>query len=303
MDLEASLWFLTVAKTGSFSKAAIELKVPTSTVSRRIANLESQLGTTLLVRNTRNMQLTQSGIEYLALTKQLEISYQSLKDWQDTQSQVSGTLRITAPLQFVDWPLSDWAIEFKSIYPTLNIELVGSNENLDFFEDRIDIAFRQGPLLDSDLKQRRLFELQYGIYASPNWLKKQDGIQDLEWLQGHEVVNIGVKGKGLPWLVQQDNKPLTIFPNSGLLLESPQQVVRAAKAGLGMIYVPYFDAHSAVRKGEIVPVCKALWPNWISFYLVFHESRTKSKKLSMFIEFIFTKQKELLKLPGIREPM
>lgn len=300
MDLEASLWFSTVVKMGSFSKAATELGVPTSTVSRRIANLESQLGATLLVRNTRSMQLTQSGTEFLALTKQLEMGYQSLKDWQDNQSQVSGTLRITAPLQFVDWPLSDWVIEFKMIYPKLNIELVGSNENLDFYEDRIDLAFRQGPLLDSDLKQRRLFELQYGIYASPTWLEEHGGSQDLAWLQAQEVVNIGVKGKGFPWQVKQDNKPHVIFPNSGLLLESPQQAVRAAKAGLGMIYVPYFDAHSAINNGEIVPVCEALWPDWTSFYLVFHESRTRSKKLSTFIEFILGKQQELQQFPGIR---
>ncbi|MEZ8824162.1 LysR family transcriptional regulator [Vibrio amylolyticus] len=299
MDLEASLWFSTVVKMGSFSKAAIELGVPTSTVSRRISNLEGQLGVTLLVRNTRSMQLTQSGTEYLALTKQLELGYQSLKDWQDNQSQVSGTLRITAPLQFVDWPLSDWVIEFKSTYPKLNIEMVGSNENLDFYEDRIDIAFRQGPLSDSDLKQRRLFGLQYGIYASPSWVKEHGEPLDLAMLQTHEVVNIGVKGKGFPWLVKQDNKQHAIFPNSGLLLESPKQAVRAAKAGLGMIYVPYFDAHSAIDNGEIVPICEALWPDGISFYLVFHESRTRSKKLSTFIEFILSKQQELLKLPGI----
>lgn len=299
MDLEASLWFSTVVRMGSFSKAATELGVPTSTVSRRIANLESQLGTTLLVRNTRSMQLTQSGNEYLTLTKQLEIGYQSLKDWQDNQSQVSGTLRITAPLQFVDWPLSEWVIEFKSTYPKLNIELVGSNENLDFYEDRIDIAFRQGPLTDSDLKQRRLFELQYGIYASPNWLTEHRDCLDLAWLQDQEVINIGVKGKGFPWLIKQNNKLHAIVPKSGLLLESPQQAVRAAKAGLGLIYVPYFDAHSAIAKGELVPVCESLWPDGISFYLVFHESRTKSKKLSTFIDFILNKQKELMTLPGI----
>ena len=300
MDLEASLWFSTVVKMRSFSKAAIELGVPTSTVSRRIANLEGQLGVTLLVRNTRSMQLTQSGTEYLALTKQLELGYQSLKDWQDNQSQVSGTLRITAPLQFVDWPLSDWVIEFKSTYPKLNIELVGSNENLDFYEDKIDIAFRQGPLSDSELKQRRLFGLQYGIYASPTWVKEHGEPLDLASLQTHEVVNIGVKGRGFPWLVKEDNRQHAITPNSGLLLESPQQAIRAAKAGLGMIYVPYFDAHSAIGNGEIVPICEALWPDGISFYLVFHESRTRSKKLSTFIEFILNKQQELLTLPGIR---
>ena len=246
------------------------------------------------------MQLTQAGSEYLALTKQLELGYQSLKDWQDNQSQVSGTLRITAPLQFVDWPLSDWVIEFKSIYPKLNIELVGSNENLDFYDDGIDIAFRQGPLSNSDLKQRRFFELQYGIYASPAWVKDHRGNQDLTWLQAHKVVNIGVKGKGLPWLVKQYNKQQAIYPDSDLLLESPKQAVKAAKAGLGMVYVPCFDAHPAVSNGDIVPVCETLWPDWNVFYLVFHEARTKSKKLSTFIEFIFNKQQQLQTLPGIR---
>ncbi|WP_295891779.1 LysR family transcriptional regulator [uncultured Vibrio sp.] len=300
MDLEASLWFSTVVKTGSFSKAAVALGVPTSTVSRRIANLEDQLGAKLLVRNTRSMQLTQSGSEYLGLTKQLELSHQSLKDFQDNQSQVSGTLRVTAPLQFVDWPLSEWVIEFKSKYPNLNIELVGSNENLDFYDDQIDIAFRQGPLSNSELKQRLLFELQYGIYASPSWLEEHKGEQDLGWLQTHKVINIGAKGRGFPWLVRQNKKHHAIFPDSHLLLESPKQAVNAGKAGLGLIYVPYFDACSAIRLGELEPACEPLWPDWIGFYLVFHESRMKSKKLSTFIDFIFEQQKTLQTLPGIR---
>ncbi len=300
MDLEASLWFVTVVKTGSFSKAAMSLGMPTSTVSRRIANLENQLGVTLLIRNTRNMQLTQAGAEFLALTKQLELRYQSLVDWQDNQSQVSGTLRVTAPIQFVDWPLSDWVIEFKSIYPSLNIELVGSNENLDFYDDRIDIAFRQGPLSSSDLKQRRLFELQYGMYASPEWLQEHEGHQDLAWLHMHKVINLGVKGRGFPWLIKKGGQQRAIFPDSDLLLESPKHAVKAAKAGLGMIYVPYFDAYSALESGELVPVCRELWPDWVGFYLVFQESRIKSQKLSAFIDFIVQKQPQLQSLPGIR---
>lgn len=302
MDLEASLWFLTVVKTGSFSKAAIELKVPTSTVSRRLAKLESQLGTTLLVRNTRNMHLTHSGREFLELVQQLEMNYLALKDWKNNQSTISGTLRITAPVQFINWPLSDWIIEFKLTYPDLDIQLVGSNEVLDFFERKIDLAFRQGPLSDSDLKQRCLFKIQYGIFASQAWIDSNEVGESLEWLQTKRVINVGSGGRGLPWVVYVDGKLIHLNPNTGLLLESPKHAIDAAVAGLGMAYAPYFYASDAIETNRLVPVCKKLWPTEIGFYVVFQEFRKRSNTLSTFIDFVFEKQRSLQHLTGIYIP-
>lgn len=300
MDLEASLWLLSVIRNGSFSKAAQDLKVPVSTLSRRIAQLEKQCHAQLIVRNTRSLKLTTTGLEFVSIAKELEEKVNKLKSWRDSQAGVCGVLRITAPIQFIEWPLSDWVVEFKLLYPALQIEMIGSNEYLDFYEHHIDIGFRQGPLPDSLMKQRRLFSLQYGIFAPVSWPIRDKTEQSLTWLEQQRAINIGAKGRAFPWLIKDQKGLVRFYPNAELLLESPQQVIKAAKAGAGIAYASYFDAHRAVIDKKIKPICLDLWPGWIDFFVVYQQTSLKSQKLATFIDFIFSKQEELKLLEGVK---
>ncbi|WP_087023142.1 LysR family transcriptional regulator [Thaumasiovibrio subtropicus] len=307
MDIQASFWFVTVAKLGSFSKAAEELDQPASTVSRRIAHLEKAIGRQLLVRNTRNMRLTESGKELLALMTNLDRDYLTVLDWVNSHGAISGRFRVTAPNQFVEYPLSDWLIEFKQRHPDLVIEVVGSNEYLDFYQHRIDLAFRQGPLPDSGLHQRRIFSFEYGLYAAPSYLeqreKKDKQLQEdsLAWLKQQQTVGVGAQGRRFPWSLNDGGKLTHYTPTTNILLESPAQGVRAAVAGLGILYTNAYDAHQAVESGSLVPVCRSLWPEAIGFYMVFDEARVKSQTLQTFMAFASEKARQLHQLPGISE--
>lgn len=300
MDLEASLWFLTVVQCGTFSQASQELKVPVSTLSRRISQLEKQCNTQLLIRNTRHLRLTAAGAEFIEVAKTLSASANQLQNWRDSQSGVCGVLKMTAPIQFIDWPLTDWLIEFKLLYPKIKIEVSGSNDYLDFYEHHIDIGFRQGPLPDSDMRQRRLFSLQYGMFVSATWKTAYQGDEDLTWLASQQAINIGAKGRAFPWLLKQKEQLVPYYPNAELLLESPKQAIKAAVAGVGVAYTSCFDAHEALSKTLIKPVCLHLWPGWIDFFVVYQESHLKSKKLAAFIDFVFAKQHELNELYGVK---
>lgn len=300
MDLEASLWLLNVIRCGSFSQCAVQLNVPVSTVSRRIAQLEKQLNTQLLIRNTRHLRLTPAGVEFVSLVKDLEVNVQQMQRWKESQSEVCGLLKLTAPLQFIEWPLSDWLIEFKLVYPKVNVQVIGSNEYLDFYDQHIDIGFRQGPLPDSDMLQRKLFSLEYGLFAPASWKIKKNTTEDLAWLKQQKTINIGAKGRPFPWLIKEQGKITSFQPKAELLLESPKQAIKAAVAGIGVAYTSCFDAREALLNRNIQAVCRTLWPGWVDFFIVYQEASLKSKKLAAFIDFILTKQKELDLLEGVK---
>ncbi|WP_199244000.1 LysR family transcriptional regulator [Bacterioplanes sanyensis] len=288
-----------MARLGSFSGAATELGQPASTISRRIAQMEKDIGRQLLVRNTRNMRLTAAGKELQALMSHLDREYLAVLDWVNSQGEVSGKFRLTAPHQFIEYPLTDWLIEYQQHYPQLVIEVVGSNEYLDFYQHRIDLAFRQGPLPDSGLHQRRIFSLEYGLFASPEYLKRQAYSDSFDWLTKQRSIGIGAHGKRFPWLLTRRNKPTQYTPTTSILLESPNQGVKAALAGLGVVYTSTHNVYQAIEDGALQPICPSLWPEPVGFYMVYDESRYKSKVLQTFMDFAKSKVKELHLLQGI----
>ena len=196
----------------------------------------------------------------------MEINASKLQSWRESQSGVCGTLKVTAPIQFIEWPLTDWLIEFKLLHPKVKIEVVGSNEYLDFYEHHIDIGFRQGPLPDSNMRQRRLFSLQYGLFSATHSDIDDVASDNLEWLEQQQTINIGAKGRAFPWLLNQQGQLKRFYPNAELLLESPKQAIKAATAGVGVAFTSCYDAELALQAGQIKPVCKSLWPGWLDFF-------------------------------------
>ena len=133
MDLQAICWFVEVVNRGSFIAAAKHLRLPSSNLSRRIAKLEQQLGCKLLLRSTRALALTDEGQDFLPLAQELLSKTQKIDHWALSRAQVvTGTLRITAPAGFAKWPLADWLIDYQRQFKQVKIELISSNQYLDF---------------------------------------------------------------------------------------------------------------------------------------------------------------------------
>ena len=144
-DLNSLVIFARVAETKSFSEAARRLKMPTSTVSRRIAELETQLGLRLIERSTRSLRLTEVGSEVLEHARHgAELTEAIDNIASNHRSKISGTLRLSAPPSISDSLLVPMVDAFQASYPDVRIQIFVSERFVDHIVDGIDLAFRGG---------------------------------------------------------------------------------------------------------------------------------------------------------------
>lgn len=299
MDLTAVCWFYEVAKQGSFSKAAKKLLQPNTTVSRRIAKLETELGVVLMQRTTRSITLTDEGCELLKLAEKLVRLRSDLNQWQEDLTKTpSGTLRITAPPGFANFPLTPWLISYRQTNPLVKLELVQSNEYLDFQQHQLDAAFRQGPLPDSSLFAKRLFAVQWGVFVSPKVLRQSPPINQPQDLEQVPVIGAGFMHRMLPWrFTEQTWQP----KQADLIFEETSQCLQAAKAGLGFTYASHFEASAYLERGELVEVLIEQRATPAVFYLVMPHRLHQSLKLQSFVEHIQMQIQDLVGQLGISE--
>jgi DNA-binding transcriptional LysR family regulator len=172
-DLNSLIIFAHVVEANGFSKAARRLKMPTSTVSRRIAELEQALGVRLIERSTRSLRLTDVGSEVLEYAHRgAEISEAIDNIASNHLSKVSGNLRLAAPPSISDSLLAPIVVAFQKEYPDVHIQVFITERIVDQIAEGVDLAFRVGELEDSSLVARRILTYRHQLVASPEYLQK-----------------------------------------------------------------------------------------------------------------------------------
>ena len=172
-DLNSLMIFARVVEANSFSEAARRLKIPTSTVSRRIADLEAQLGIRLIERSTRSLRLTDVGSEVLEHAERCAELSDSVDNIASSHAaQVSGTLRLSAPPSISDSLLAPLVGAFQNAYPEVRVQIFITERIVDQIAEGVDLAFRVGELEDSTLVARRILSYRHQLVASPAYLEK-----------------------------------------------------------------------------------------------------------------------------------
>ncbi|MBI3716180.1 MAG: LysR family transcriptional regulator [Betaproteobacteria bacterium] len=290
-QLESMRVFAAVAREGGFSAAGRSLGMPLPTVSRKVAELEEQLGAKLLLRSTRNVTLTDSGKTYFAACRRI------LDDLRDADEEVSGEYRspkgelaITAPVGFGRQHLQPVVHDFLAAYPDIDVNLVMVDRIVDLLEDKIDCAVRIGQLPDSALVAKPLGTIQMMVVGSPQYLAKAGVPAHPRELTQHQCISWTSLGPFRAWEFRPSAgrapKTVEMAPiNVRLATTSPDSAILAAVAGVGLLQATSYQVEQHLRAGELIPVLREFETAAIPVSLVYPSQRILSLKLRAFLDF------------------
>jgi DNA-binding transcriptional LysR family regulator len=283
------LIFARVADAGSFSKAAERLGLPKSTVSRRVALLEEQLGERLMVRSTRRSSFTEFGLQLLEYARQVAAEVDAVAALREhRQAQPTGRLRVSMAGEVAALLLEDMLAAFVTMHPAVSLELDLSPRRVDLLAEGFDIALRIGELPDdATLVARKLAMLSKGLYASPAYLVEQGEPQSPQELAHHRAVLIlDRNNEPLGWTLLKGDERWQGTPLSTFAANSPGLLVRMASAGCGIVAVHDRFALPRVKSGEL----RRVLPDWClpedPAWAVFAGRRLMPPKTRAFIEML-----------------
>ena len=285
-DLNSLLVFAKVVEANSFSEAARRLQMPISTVSRRIAELENELGVRLLERSTRNLRVTELGAEVLEhAIRTAELSEAVSNIVSSRVSSVSGTLRLSAMPSVSDMILTPVVTAFQASYPDVRVQILVTERHVDHIAEGVDLAFRLGPLKDSSLVARKILTYRHQLVASPDYLKNCEPPEEPQDLLKHRLLAFSywkpesswsfVRGNG------QEKETLTFRPY--LAMNDYNGIAPALLAGAGIGDLPPVVQPQLMREGRLVEVM----PDWRfrAYDLSLVHYRHISKPCRLFKEF------------------
>jgi DNA-binding transcriptional LysR family regulator len=251
IDLNDIVVFTRVVETGSFTAAARLLATPKTTVSRRVAALEREVGVRLLQRTTRSLSLTDAGRSYYEQTSQ---ALRSLEEanlrLSEARSEPLGTIRISAPVGFGAYFLNATVVDFLAMYPKTKVELRLTDERLNLVEDGIDLAFRTGVLEDSTLIARKLGATHRLFCASPGYLARRGAPKLPADLARHDCVIAGSSVASINWVLDGPNGHETVTVAGRFAANEMQSVVAATLAGFGIAQLPHGVAKALIDEGK-----------------------------------------------------
>jgi DNA-binding transcriptional LysR family regulator len=233
----------------------VALGVPKSTVSRRVADLEAQLGLQLLRRTTRTVALTEPGEAFFReASLALSTLGEAVRAVKDTQAAPSGTLRVTAPATFAEFYLGEVLVGFARDFPAVQLAVDLTDRNVDLVGEGYDVAFRAGVLPDSSLKARLLGETPVVCVASPGYAKRRGLPKTPEALADHDVVAFTRDDFGavVRWSFVVRKKKVSVTVRPRFAVNSYVLLRQLATAGLGVTRVPLGLVSEALAHGRLV---------------------------------------------------
>ncbi|MFQ2520239.1 LysR family transcriptional regulator [Aeromonas caviae] len=283
--IEEFYLFVKVVQEGGFSHAAAALGMPTGTISRRISQLEEQLGCSLLHRSTRKLRLTDEGLRYYErLCTPLAEIEQATGEIRGEETDISGLIRLAAPIALSNTILVDMLADFGLRYPGVQFDIRQSNDHaLQADQDR-DLVFFNGELPQTLPNALCLGHIQYGLFASPLYLEKMGVPYHPAQLEEHDLIYCWPHQH---WQLNgRDEQTVCIKRTPRLCIDQTQAAVRAAQRHLGIVNAPQHYVHPFLQDGQLVPVL----PDWQSgkrpFYMLHCQPRFTPLRVKMFADFV-----------------
>ncbi|UZF93784.1 LysR substrate-binding domain-containing protein [Bosea sp. NBC_00550] len=263
LDLKDLLYFVQVVDRGGFTAAGRGLRIPKSTLSHRVQQLESSLGVRLVNRTSRRFEVTESGRVFydhaVATLQKAEIAEDSMRQ---RLIEPSGVVRLTTPVAIAQFALRDLLPVFLARYPKVRVIQYATDIQIDILAEGFDLALRghSGPLPNSTLVQRKIADVPWLLFAGRNYVDRAGTPARPDDLIGHDAIALGY-ASAANWQLQRARaKGVTIPIEPRFVSNDMVALKQAASTGLGIVALPGYVCWPEVLTGDLVHVL----PGWIA---------------------------------------
>jgi len=279
--------FVAVVKHGNFSRAAEELAIAASVVSRSIQKLEDKLSVKIFNRTTRKINLTQEGEWLYQQAIEIINKVSSVENHlSKTHEQPQGTIRVDAATPFTLHAITPVISGFKKQFNQIRLILSSSESIVDLIERNVDVAIRIGHLTDSTLKARKLGNTYRKIFASPDYLKRHGKITKVSDLAQHSCLGFLKPEKLNTWpLLNENGECLKIRPD--IVADNGETIKQLAIQGCGLACISSFTAEQDVLAGKLVYVLEEETRlEAIPVYAVFYSNNEMNLRVRSFLDYL-----------------
>lgn len=286
-QLEDMALFIRIVDAGSITKAAEQLGLAKSAVSRKLKDLELRLGVQLISRTTRKSNVTESGAEYYRRAK-IILDEVSLLNEQTSGAPmlIEGTLKLTAPLSFGLMHLNSVIHDYANLHPNLRFELDFTDRNVDLIEEGFELAIRIGNLQDSSYQAQRLTIIRSVICASPDYLSQNGMPNTLEDLTAHHFLQYSLSQSHDLALTDAQGQQHLVSTHSKMMANNGDFLLDMAVRGHGIVALPTFIAYQKLKSQALIPVLQQFQLPTLNAYAVYPQNKFLSKRCRALIELI-----------------
>jgi len=279
--------FVQILESGSISKAAAELNVAKSAISRRLSLLEERYETVLIERSPGSWRVTETGKElHRRAVRLIEDADELDADFVSVSADLSGPLSVSVPRDFGLGYLGGALTAFKDQYPEIALTVDFDDRVVDLSQENYDFAIRiTGDIDDAD-DASLIGTVEHALYASPDYLAAHVTPHDLEDLRAHQLLNYGRALRASWEFVDANQKKIRIEFKPFMNSNSGQFLVDATISGLGISRLPDFLVKNARKTKSLVRVLPEVKAHRSGIYLLHQQNRHLNRRMRVFIEEI-----------------
>lgn len=294
--LDDTAIFAAIIQHGGFSHAAKHLGLSNGMISRRIAQLETDLGVTLLKRTTRQIHLTPEGEIFWQHAQRIQQEMNAAVSLiQSSAKKPRGSIRVSAPMYFGRHYLTPIILKFLNNFPDINVTLILGNQRIDPVRDEMDLVIRGAGYLestrlhDSNLQMKLLVQEKIGLYVSPHYLVKSGEPKTITDLANHVIISYS-DGR-MPtdiekWKYNQDDQSAVVSLRSKFNCNDIESGLAACVSGYGIGRFTDLNVRSMRQSDQLRPILTDFdWGDY-HLYAVFPQQKMMPKRTRLLLEFI-----------------
>ena len=292
--LDAMQVLLTVVDEGSLSAASRKLNASLPSVSRKVAELEERLGTRLLIRTSRNIQVTDAGRDYIAAVRQI------IAQIKDAELRASGEydcprgeLTVTVSMEFGRSVVMPLAYQFLAEHPQITLNVLSLDRTVQLIEEQVDIGVRLGNLADSSLYAVKVGEVGLVTCASPDYLKRNGRPTRPQDLAHHDAAAFGPLNQSA-WTYSCNGRTFEGQPRIRFRANTASAAVGAALEGVGITRVLNFHVADELETGALVPLLDDYDGGLIPVHIIYVRQGLLPLKVRSFIDWMTPRLRQKL---------